>query len=325
MIVKKFELSKFNFKKYNIFLLYGKNLGLQDDIIKSYFLKEFKGEISKYEESEFLSNSENIISEILNKSLFEKEKIIFIYRPSDKISKIIEEILNRKISDTKVVLKAGTLDKKSKLRNLFEKNKNLVTIPFYEDDIKNLSSFVYEFLNRNNIKLLRESINLLIDRSSGDRNNLKLELEKIFDYSFSNKKIDFVNIQKLSNLAENYSINELAENYLCKNPKSVSKILNENNYSEEDCILIIRTILNKSKRLLKIIEENKKFNNIDEVISSFKPPIFWKEKESVKKQAKSWDLKELRQKIYRINEIEYLVKSNSGNSLNLVSDFIINY
>ena len=325
MIVKKFELSKFNFKKYNIFLLYGKNLGLQDDIIKSYFLKEFKGEISKYEESEFLSNSENIISEILNKSLFEKEKIIFIYRPSDKISKIIEEILNRKISDTKVVLKAGTLDKKSKLRNLFEKNKNLVTIPFYEDDIKNLSSFVYEFLNRNNIKLSRESINLLIDRSSGDRNNLKLELEKIFDYSFSNKKIDFVNIQKLSNLAENYSINELAENYLCKNPKSVSKILNENNYSEEDCILIIRTILNKSKRLLKIIEENKKFNNIDEVISSFKPPIFWKEKESVKKQAKSWDLKELRQKIYRINEIEYLVKSNSGNSLNLVSDFIINY
>lgn len=325
MIVKKFELSKFQFNKYNIFLLYGKNLGLQDEIIKSYFLKEFKGEISKYEESEFLSNSENIISEILNKSLFEKEKIIFIYRPSDKISKIIEEILNRKISDTKVVLKAGTLDKKSKLRNLFEKNKNLVTIPFYEDDIKNLSSFVYEFLNRNNIKLSRESINLLIDRSCGDRNNLKLELEKIFDYSFSNKKIDFVNIQKLSNLAENYSINELAENYLCKNPKSVSKILNENNYSEEDCILIIRTILNKSKRLLKIIEENKKFNNIDEVISSFKPPIFWKEKESVKKQAKSWDLKELRQKIYRINEIEYFVKSNSGNSLNLVSDFIINY
>tara|TARA_Y100000816_G_scaffold291075_1_gene281362 strand:+ start:634 stop:1611 length:978 start_codon:yes stop_codon:yes gene_type:complete len=325
MIVKKFDLSRFQFNKYNIFLLYGKNLGLQDEIIKSYFLKKFKGEISKYEESEFLSNSENIISEILNKSLFEKEKIIFIYRPSDKISKIIEEILNRKISDTKIVLKAGILDKKSKLRNLFEKNKNLVTIPFYEDDIKNLSSFVHEFLNRNNIKLSRESINLLIDRSSGDRNNLKLELEKIFDYSFSNKKIDFVNIQKLSNLAENYSINELAENYLCKNPKSVSKILNENTYSEEDCILIIRTILNKSKRLLKIIEENKKSNNIDEVISSFKPPIFWKEKESVKKQAKSWGLKELRQKIYRINEIEYLVKSNSGNSLNLVSDFIINY
>lgn len=325
MIVKKFELSKFQFNKYNIFLLYGKNLGLQDEIIKSYFLKEFKGEISKYEESEFLSNSENIISEILNKSLFEKEKIIFIYRPSDKISKIIEEILNRKISDAKIVLKAGILEKRSKLRNLFEKNKNLVTIPFYEDDIKNLLSFVHEFLNRNNIKLSRESINLLINRSGGDRNNLKLELEKIFDYSFSNKKIDFMNIQKLSNLAENYSINELAENYLCKNPKSVSKILNENNYSEEDCILIIRTILNKSKRLLNIIEKNKKSNNIDEVISSFKPPIFWKEKESVKKQAKSWDLKELRQKIYRINEIEYLVKSNSGNSLNLVSDFIINY
>lgn len=322
MIVKKFELNKINLENFNIFLLYGKNEGLLDETVRSFFLQKFQGEISRYEENEVLSNSENIISEILNKSLFVTKKIILISRSSDKICKIIENISNRDIADIKIILKSGVLEKKSKLRSLFEKNKTLLTIPFYEDDTKSLSSIIYEFLNKKKIKLSSESINLLIERSCGDRKNLNLELEKILNYSLSNKKIEFKNVQKLTTLAENYNVSELADNYLIRNKKNISKILNENSFSDDDCILILRTILNKSKRLLSIIEKKSAYNNIDQVISDFRPAIFWKEKESVKKQVNSWDLRELRQKIYKINEVEYLVKSNSVNSLNLVSDFI---
>ncbi len=322
MIVKKFELNKINLKNFNIFLLYGKNEGLLDETVRSFFLQKFQGEISRYEENEVLSNSENIISEILNKSLFVTKKIILISRSSDKICKIIENISNRDIADIKIILKSGVLEKKSKLRSLFEKNKTLLTIPFYEDDTKSLSSIIYEFLNKKKIKLSSESINLLIERSCGDRKNLNLELEKILNYSLSNKKIEFKNVQKLTTLAENYNVSELADNYLIRNKKNISKILNENSFSDDDCILILRTILNKSKRLLSIIEKKSAYNNIDQIISDFRPAIFWKEKESVKKQVNSWDLRELRQKIYKINEVEYLVKSNSVNSLNLVSDFI---
>ena len=322
MIVKKFELNKVNLENFNIFLLYGKNEGLLDETVRSFFLQKFQGEISRYEENEVLSNSENIISEILNKSLFVTKKIILISRSSDKICKIIENISNRDIADIKIILKSGVLEKKSKLRSLFEKNKTLLTIPFYEDDTKSLSSIIYEFLNKKKIKLSSESINLLIERSCGDRKNLNLELEKILNYSLSNKKIEFKNVQKLTTLAENYNVSELADNYLIRNKKNISKILNENSFSDDDCILILRTILNKSKRLLSIIEKKSAYNNIDQIISDFRPAIFWKEKESVKKQVNSWDLIELRQKIYKINEVEYLVKSNSVNSLNLVSDFI---
>ena len=322
MIVKKFELNKINLENFNIFLLYGKNEGLLDETVRSFFLQKFQGEISRYEENEVLSNSENIISEILNKSLFVTKKIILISRSSDKICKLIENISNRDIADIKIILKSGVLEKKSKLRSLFEKNKTLLTIPFYEDDTKSLSSIIYEFLNKKKIKLSSESINLLIERSCGDRKNLNLELEKILNYSLSNKKIEFKNVQKLTTLAENYNVSELADNYLIRNKKNISKILNENSFSDDDCILILRTILNKSKRLLSIIEKKSAYNNIDQIISDFRPAIFWKEKESVKKQVNSWDLRELRQKIYKINEVEYLVKSNSVNSLNLVSDFI---
>ena len=325
MIIKSYEVNKINIKDYDIFLFYGKNEGLQNEIIEKNFVTGSKGSINKYEESEFINNYETISSEILTKSLFDEEKLLIVSRVGEKIFKYIEELLNRNINNIKIILKAGLLEKRSKLRNLFEKNKKLLIIPFYEDDERTLTALVYEYLKKNSIKLSRETINLLVERSSGNRENLKIELSKIFYYSQSNKEISFETVKKLSNLAENYGVNELADNYLSKNKKNVIKILNENNYSDDDCILILRTILNKSKRLLNILENYRKNKNLDDVISKTRPPIFWKDKAIVKKQANTWELRDLKSKMYQINEVETLVKSNSKNTLNLVSDFIVNY
>ena len=325
MIIKHFELTKDKISKFNYYLFHGKNEGLKKEIIERNFIKNFNGNIDKYDENYLISNKETIISELLSKSLFEDRKIIIISRVTDKIIKIIDEIVRRNLDELIIILKSEILEKRSKLRQLFEKEKKLASIPFYEDTSKDLSRIITEYLNTKKIKLSQESINLLVNRASGDRENLKIELEKIYNYSITNKDINISKIKVLTNLAENYSVNELAENFLLKNKKNISKILNENNYSDEDCILILRTILSKSKRLFNILKRNEELNNIDQVISSTKPPIFWKEKENVKVQANSWKLNDLREKIYEINEIEFLIKNNSKNSLNLVSDFIFNY
>ena len=324
MIIKSYEINKIELNKFNFFLFYGKNEGAQTEIINQYFMNNFKGKLSKYDENEFINNYEVIASEILTKSLFEDEKIIIISRTTDKSLKFIQEIINKDPRDINFLLKSGPLEKKSKIRSFFESNKKSIVIPFYEESSKSLNFIIDQFIRKNQIKLSRESINLLIERSSGDRANLKTELEKIYNYSISNKNIDYNIVRKLSNLSENYAVSEIAESFLSKNKKKISKILNENIYSDDDCILILRTIANKSKRLLNIIEENNNSNNIDKVISSFKPPIFWKEKEIVKNQAKTWKIKDLRSKIYEINNLELILKSNSKNSLNILSDFIIN-
>tara|TARA_B100001027_G_scaffold55983_1_gene37704 strand:+ start:1273 stop:2250 length:978 start_codon:yes stop_codon:yes gene_type:complete len=325
MIIKSYEANKSNLEGRNMILLYGKNEGLQNETVEKTFIADFKGSINKYDENEFINSYEIIYSEILTKSLFDEKKILIISRVGERILKYIEEISDRNIEDTVIILRAGLLEKRSKLRIFFEKSKKLTIIPFYEDDARTLSSLANEYLNKNKIKLSRESINLLVGRSSGSRENLKKELSKIFNYSYSNKEITFEVVKKLSNLAENFGVNELADNYLSKNKKNIIKILNENNYSDDDCILILRTILNKSKRLLNILENYKKNENLDDVISKTKPPIFWKDKEVVKRQANTWELKDLKTKMFQINEVETLVKSNSKNSLNLVSDFIVNY
>jgi len=325
MIIKNFEFDKLKSINFNLHLIYGNNEGIKEDIINNLYLKNFEGDLVKYDENEILQNYEDIISSLLTKSLFQNKKIIIISRATEKLLNFVKDILEREIIDTKILIKSSTLEKKSKLRNLFEKETNVACTPVFEDDIRSLSSVLQNFLRDHKLSLSQEMKNILIERSKGDRLNLKKELRKLRDLSLSRKKINIGDIIKLSNLADNYSVFELSDNYLAKNSKKVSNILNENNYSSEDCILIIRTILNKSKRLLKIRNEIEKNINIDQVISNFKPPIFWKEKDIVKKQAQLWSTDEVKKIIYKVNDLEALVKKNTVNSILFVSNFVSNY
>ena len=325
MIIKSFELEKIISLNLNIHLIYGNNEGIKQDIINNYYKKNYKGEILKYDEQDILTNKDEFISSLLNKSLFETEKLIIISRGTDKLIAVINELLERKEIGAKIIIKSSNLEKKSKLRNLFEKEKNVICTPVYEDDSRSLNFIINNFLKDYKLSLSQEIKNILIERSNGDRINLKNELSKLKNLSITKKKLSIEDVLKLSNLAENYSVFELSDNYLAKNSKKVSNILNENNYSSDDCILIIRTILNKSKRLLKIRNEVDNNKNIDQVISTIKPPIFWKEKEIVKKQAQSWSTNEVKNIIFKINDLEALVKKNTANSMLFVSNFISNY
>ena len=325
MIIKSFELHKLNLYDFNLHLIYGNNEGIKEEIINNKYLKDFSGEVLKYEEQELLNSKDEFISSLLTKSLFETNKLIIVSRCSDKISNLLAEILENEITETKIIIKSSNLEKKSKLRNLFEKEKKAVCTPVYEDDSRSLNSVINIFLREQNFNLSQEIKNILIERSKGDRINLKNELIKLKNLSISKNKLSTEDVLKLSNLAENFSVFELSDNYLAKNSKKVSNILNENNYSSEDCILIIRTILNKSKRLLKIRTEIDNNSNIDQVISSFKPPIFWKEKDIIKKQAQSWSTDQVKEIIFKINDLEALVKKNTSNSMLFVSNFVSNY
>ena len=325
MIIKSFELEKLKSAKFNLHLIYGNNEGIKEDIIKDFYLKNFNGEVLKYDEQEILSNKEEFLSSLLTKSLFQTDKLIIISRGTDKLASLISEILESPIVDIKIVIKCSNLEKKSKLRNLFEKEKELVSTPVYEDDTRSLSFLINNFLREQKLNLSQEIKNILIERSKGDRIHLKNELLKIKNLSISKHKLNTEDVLKLSNLAENYSVFELSDNYLAKNSKKVSNILNENNYSPEDCILIIRTILSKSKRLLKIRSEIDNKENIDQVISSFKPPIFWKEKDILKKQAQSWSTDDVKEIIFKVNNLEAQVKKNAENSMLFVSNFVSNY
>ena len=323
MIIKSYEVSKIDLKKNLFYLFYGENEGYKKQIIEEKFRKIYIENVHTYEENEILQNQESFFNTILTKSFFENEKLIIINRATDKIKTIIDEILEKEIDDLVLIVNAQILDKKSKLRSLFEKNKKTICVAFYADNSQTLSSIINNFFRENKIPVSQQSINLIVQRCRGDRLNLQNELEKIKSFTKNKKIIDIKDILKLTNIAENYSVSELIDNCLAKNKKRTINILNENNYSLDDCILIIRTFLIKSKRLLRLSKEIDNNKNIDEIISSFKPPIFWKDKDIIKQQIQSWSYNNIKNLIYKINETELIIKKNSINALNILSDFII--
>ncbi len=323
MLRKEFQINNETLIKGNFFLFYGANEGAKSEKILQLLYGMKIENIQSYDEKQILDAKENFYQTLLSKSLFEDSKTIKINRVTDKSLEIINEILDKNITDIKIIFNASILEKKSKIRSLFEKHKDLICVPFYEDSAEILFNLTKTFLNKNKISMSQFDINLLTSRCNGDRNNLYNELNKIKFYSYGKKKIDTEVILKLTNLAENYSISELVDNCLAKNSNKTLKILNENNFSSNDCILVSRTFLQKSKKLFKLSLDYEKNNNLELTIKNFKPPIFWKDKEITKQQINSWKPTNIKRLIYQINELELNLKKNIDNAINIIYDFIL--
>ena len=321
MIYKTFQLKKIPDKTI-FYLLYGKNEGLKADCINQ-ILEKNNGKVFNYDEKQIKDEIESFYENVLSNSLFESEKIIIINRASDKIFETIQDLINRNITNIIIIINAGILETRSKLRSLFEKKNDLVCIPTYPDNNDTLSKLAVIFFRNENISISQENINLIIEKCNGDRNNLNNELNKIRNYAKDKKKLSSQEILKLINLSENYEISELIDNCLALNKNKITKILSENNYNNEDCIIILRTFITKAKKILKLaikLEENK---DINKTINSAKPPIFWKDKEIVKVQLSKWKPNKIKELIKNINNVELEIKKNYNNSIFIITNFIL--
>ena len=321
MIYKTFQLKKIPDKTI-FYLLYGKNEGLKADCINQ-ILEKNNGKVFNYDEKQIKDEIESFYENILSNSLFESEKIIIINRASDKIFETIQDLINRNITNIIIIINAGILETRSKLRSLFEKKDDLVCIPTYPDNNDTLSKLAVIFFRNENISISQENINLIIEKCNGDRNNLNNELNKIRNYAKEKKKLSSQEILKLINLSENYEISELIDNCLALNKNKITKILSENNYNNEDGIIILRTFITKAKKILKLaikLEENK---DINKTINSAKPPIFWKDKEIVKVQLSKWKPNKIKELIKNINNVELEIKKNYNNSILIITNFIL--
>ena len=327
MIAKSYEIEKnpTKFSNFNLFLLYGENYGLKQDIKKS-----IKSEVTKKDsDSEFLNlyendvinNPENFYNSIFSGSLFSSKKIITINNGTDKTLKQLEPIADKYSKNIFLIIISDQLEKKSKLRNFFENNNQALCVPCYLDNERDLENIAKTILKKHNITLSRESINLLIEKSNNDRNNLKNEIEKIKSYSTNKKSLEHNEIASIINFSGEYKSDSLINECLCGNISQYKKILSELYDNTVNQILIYRILSNKVQRLIIIKENEKENKNLDNLINFSKPPIFWKEKPLVKKQLTLWNLNDLKKIIYEMNEAELLCKKNPKISKTIFFNF----
>ncbi len=320
MIFKSFELSKKDTSGFNIFLVYGENTGLKKEII-NIIKRKFPGKEIKYDETDVIKNKIQFFNEIKNRSLFDEQKIYIIERCSSKISDIIFSLHEDEINDP-IIIDCGILEKKSKIRNLIEKSKKAIIIPTYKDNSESLIGIAKKFFNEKKVSVSYETLNLLANRCNGDRGHLKYELDKISNYLSDKKAISLKEISVLTNLSQNYSAAELVDASLSKNAKRTGEILDENNYSQEDTFLILRVFLQKTKKILNLLENMRSEKDIEKVIAEHRPPIFWKDKPILIKQLKLWSFFSIKDVIYNLNDLEIKIKKNNSLSLILLKNFI---
>jgi DNA polymerase-3 subunit delta len=322
MIIKHYEIKK-NLKKSNYFLFHGPNENLIEEIIDKILKPNFSKNLFNYDEDEIIKDIEIFKNNIFNRSFFDNQKLIVVNRATDKFLKIFELILSKGDLDLNIIIKAQTLEKKSKLRNLFEKNKNLVIVPVYEDDKKALMSYSQNFLNENKIRISIESLNVIIERSKGNRAILKNNLNKILSYSKNKKNLNYEDITNLINFSESLNFLEIVNYCLSKNKKQVFRFINENILSLDDNIIIIKNFLYKLKRLKKLSIEFEKKKNIDKILSESKPPIFWQDKDIIKQQLVFLSLKNINILIKKINKLELTVKKFPKISNEIMNNFFL--
>ena len=316
MIVKNYEIQNKSsaFFKKKIILLYGENFGLKKDI-KDLVKVEIKKRDTSFEslsfyENEIYENEENFFNSIYSGSLFSNEKIITVYDGSDKIMSVVNAICKKKPENVYLLIFSEILDKKSKLRIFFEKSEDVICVPCYPDTERDLEIIAKNELNKSNINLSKETLNLLIEKSNSDRNNLKNEIEKIKAYSLNKKNLSADEIKLLINFSGDYKSDVLINECLCGNTMEYKKIISEMYANTINQIFFIRILNNKIQRLLKIKKQVSKINSVDNLINTARPIIFWKEKPIVKKQLLIWSLKDLNKLVDEANNTELLCKKN---------------
>ena len=324
MIIKSFNLNDIKKSKSNCFLLYGENDGHKEEAISNYFLKDFKGEVLRYDENQILENKNLFLETCFNESLFESNKIILVSRVTSKMYEIIKELTNKKIYNKKIIFISQLLEKRSKIRQLFETEEELACVAFYQDNISSLYKIAYNFFKTNNISISSENINLILEKCSGDRKNLQNEMNKILNFSFKKNKITKEEILKLVSSQERENYFELIDLCLAMNHFKVINIINNNSFNKNDAIILIRSFLSRLKRLVELKKIQNKKGNIKETIDFFKPSIFWKDKEIVQKQMEFWTLERIYILIEDLNTLELKFKRNYELSNNLIFDLIIN-
>ena len=312
MIVKSYiiEKNESTLDDYKSVLIYGENQGLREDLKNIIKKKNTDSEIINLFQDEIINNKNILFDETNNVSLFSTKKIIFVHEATDKIFNQIEEILAKPINDLKIIVLANTLEKKTKLRNIYEKNKKFAVVPCYLDNEMTLSFYINKQLK--NIKgVNQEIINLLINNSNSDRKTISNEIKKIVSYG-SKKEINYETVQKLINIKSDTAFSKIRDASLTGDKKKVNQLLSEVEFRNEDIFMYLYSLNTRVLKLYEIHNINKDVRDIELSIETLKMKIFWKDKPIFINQLKKWDIEKLQKILLKIGNIEQSLKTDSN-------------
>ena len=320
MIFKSYLLEKNIDQLLNctVFLFYGDNEGLKK-VFKESLKKKSQTKTLLLFQEDIIKNQDLLLNEVFNKSLFNEKKTIFIEQADDKILKIVENF--EKLEDVEIFLFASALNKKSKLRNFFEKSKIFGTSPCYEDNAITIRKIIQEKLRKFQ-GLTPEIIEYIIQNTGLNRYKINNEIKKIETY-FKNNKIEANKLDDLLNLGSSDDFNQLKDEALNGNQNKTNKLISDTVLEDEKSIYYLNIINQRALDLLKILRGQKNIYNVEQAINDLKPPVFWKDKPNFIIQLKKWNQKKLKNILSKVFDVELKIKTNSSINKNILMKNLI--
>ena len=308
MIYKNYLIEEnINNLKENIFLFHGENFGFKEEIKDKIKEKNKNAKVINFIQDDLLKNQNIFFNEVLNESLFDEKKIYIINNTNDKILDIIKDVELR-LEDQELYLFSEILDRRSKLRNHFEKSKKLGTVACYADNELSIKKII-----QNKLKdfkgLTPENINIITENCNLDRVKLNNELNKIKTF-FNEKKIEKKKLEELLDVKINDNFNLLKDSALNGNRIKTNKLLSDTTIDEVQNIYYLAIINQRLNKLAEILKLSKNVN-LEEAINLAKPPIFWKDKTIFSVQARKWNTKKINEILKKTYYAEIEIKSNS--------------
>ena len=307
MIFKSYLLEQ-NISKIqnNLVLFYGENLGMKDDFKRKIKKLNQKTYVKNLVQDEVLGSIEKFYNDVYNDSLFEEKKIFFINQVNDKILEIVKELEEN--GKKNIYFFSEILEKKSKLRTYFETSKSCAIVACYADNEITFKKIILEKL-KNRDGLTPENINIIVENCNLDRSKLHNELNKIISY-FDDKKIEKKELEILLNIRENDNFDNLKDEALNGNTEKTNNLIRDTILEPEKKMLYLNII---NRRLFKLLEINKiaKSSNLEKALDTIKPPIFWKDKPSLKIQLKKWNIDKIKNLLRKTYDLELKIISNS--------------
>ena len=317
MIFKSYIIEK-NLETTNnckVILFYGENQGLKNEFKKKILINNKNNEVLNFLMDEVVKNEKLLIDEILNKSLFNGKKIIFIDQGSDKILNTLEKIIEN-VSDERIIIFASNLDKKSKLRNYFEKSKLCGSVACYQDNEITIKKVILDKLNDYQ-GLTTQVVNFIIQNTGLNRSKVNNEIEKIKS-CFLDRKIDLEKIDLLLNIKTNDDFNELKDEALKGNKNKTNRLLADTVFESESNIYYLNSINQRINKLQEIEKMKRENSNTEIIVSNLKPPIFWKDKPILIEQSNKWNKSKINTALKKTFEVELQIKTNSSIRSNLL-------
>lgn len=256
-----------------------------------------------------------LLDEMTAQSLMGGNKLIRVKNATDKVFTALTSLLDSEIETHNfLIIEAGDLDKRSKLRNLGEKSPKVASIACYEEDASQLIPQIKEMLKAEGIEADQDALLFMATNLAHNRLMLKNEVQKLISYKGDDKKVTLDDLKEIISNHSNLFLDEACWTAADGNYVETDKTLTQLMDQSIAPVSVLRAAQNHFNKLLFVKMQITAGTSLDKALFSLRPPLFFKVKNKFTQQVQRWNISDIQEVLSLLQNAEQECKKTNTNA-----------